>query len=99
MTFSEEQVVALAPDASSIKAGKDLATPSKWGMRGASEKALWGECQGSGRLPYQTQVDLLNLALNARAQAGNFLANTAWLCCYYMCETKMNLKKISNRIG
>ncbi|HLP52731.1 MAG TPA: SWIM zinc finger family protein [Chitinophagales bacterium] len=72
MTFSEEQVIALAPDAGSVKSGKDLATASKWGLLCVSDKALWGECQGSGKLPYQAQVDLNNLAFKCSCPSRKF---------------------------
>ena len=57
-TLTREQVIALAPDAASAKAASGLATEGKWPLLGADEEALWGECQGSGSRPYQTQVDL-----------------------------------------
>ncbi|MDB5283270.1 MAG: zinc finger family protein [Bacteroidota bacterium] len=72
MTFSEEQIIALAPDAASVKAGKDLAKASKWGLLCASDKTLWGECQGSGKLPYQAQVDLLNVAFKCSCPSRKF---------------------------
>lgn len=55
--FSKTQVEQLAPDASSLKAGKELAFLPKWVTLGISDRALWGEVQGSGKNPYQTQVD------------------------------------------
>jgi hypothetical protein len=51
-------VLALSPDASSSKAAKGLQAPAKWPAMGANDSAVWGECQGSGSKPYQTQVDL-----------------------------------------
>jgi len=62
--WSAERVRALAPDASSVKAGEGLARPAKWSGTGCSERAVWGLCQGSGlrqtseRAPYQTTVEL-----------------------------------------
>lgn len=56
--LTREQVLALAPDAASAKAAAGLATDAKWGLLGADAEVLWGECQGSGAKPYQTQVDL-----------------------------------------
>lgn len=56
--WSVEQVAALAPDASSLAAGRKLAGPSPWSQTGASAAALWGLCQGSGKTPYATVVDL-----------------------------------------
>ena len=45
-TWTQEQIEALAPDASSAKNGQVLATPSKWSSLGYNEKAVWGEAQG-----------------------------------------------------
>lgn len=56
MQFSAESVLALAPDAASAKAANGLVKPGQWPLLGASDAAVWGECQGSSR--YQTQVDL-----------------------------------------
>lgn len=59
MSLTIEQVRALAPDEASFKAGRGLANPRQWPLLGqAPDEALWGECQGSGAKPYQTQVDL-----------------------------------------
>lgn len=52
------QVLALSPDDASSKAAKGLTSPNKWPSLGATEEAVWGECQGSGSKPYQTQVDV-----------------------------------------
>ena len=72
MNFSEEQILAMAPDDSSKKSGKELANPSKWGKREWSDRALWGECQGSGKLPYQTQIDLSNIAFKCSCPSRKF---------------------------
>jgi hypothetical protein len=72
MTFSEDQIAALAPDASSLKAGRDLAVPGKWQLKGYSDNALWGHCQGSGKLPYQTQIDLQNIAFKCSCPSRKF---------------------------
>ena len=58
MNFSPEQIIGLAPDAPSAKAGRSLATAHKWSELGCDERAAWGECQGSGKDPYRTQIDL-----------------------------------------
>ncbi|MBQ9874864.1 MAG: SWIM zinc finger family protein [Thermoguttaceae bacterium] len=60
MNFSREQVNAMAPDAASLTAGKKIAS-STWASFGASERALWGEFAGSGKNPYQVEVDLRNM--------------------------------------
>jgi hypothetical protein len=45
VNLTEDQILTLAPDESSKKAGKDLANPSKWIIKGFSQEAIWGECQ------------------------------------------------------
>jgi hypothetical protein len=72
LNLSEDQILALAPDDSSRKSGKDLAAPAKWVSKGVNETALWGECQGSGSKPYQTQVDLANLAFKCSCPSRKF---------------------------
>lgn len=58
MTWTLTQVLALAPDSAGAKAGQALATQRHWTSLGQSPQAIWGLCQGSGKEPYQTQVDL-----------------------------------------
>jgi hypothetical protein len=58
MTLNADQILALAPDASSAKAGSQLSGPAKWSQLGRTESAVWGACQGSGKDPYRTQIDL-----------------------------------------
>jgi hypothetical protein len=72
LDLSEEQILTLAPDEPSKKAGKDLANPSKWVSKAISARALWGECQGSGSKPYQTQIDLANLAFKCSCPSRKF---------------------------
>ena len=70
--LTREQVLALAPDAASAKAGGALAIDGKWGLLGADAQALWGECQGSGSKPYQTQVDLAALVSRCSCPSRKF---------------------------
>ncbi len=56
--LTAEQILKLAPDEASAKNGKSLANPSKWATLGRQAELLWGECQGSGKEPYKTQIDL-----------------------------------------
>lgn len=51
LNLTEEQIIQLAPDAASVKAGKGLAVPGKWVLLACSERAVWGHCQGSGKEP------------------------------------------------
>lgn len=71
-TWTSDQVLALAPDPASAKAGRDLATPRKWVTLGANDSAVWGECQGSGAKPYQTQIDLSEPAFKCSCPSRKF---------------------------
>lgn len=72
MNLTEDQILLLAPDEASKKAGKDLANPSKWVTKGISTEAVWGECQGSGSKPYQTAIDRSNLAFKCSCPSRKF---------------------------
>ena len=69
-SWTAEQILALAPDAGSAKAGKDLASPRKWVSLGHDGQAAWGECQGSGAHPYQTKIDLQGPAFHCLLWSG-----------------------------
>ncbi|NEB82194.1 SWIM zinc finger family protein [Streptomyces sp. SID14478] len=57
--WTTDQVLALAPDASSRKAGSKLGAAGPWSGTGSAEEgAVWGLCKGSGSKPYQTIVDI-----------------------------------------
>ena len=70
--WSTDQVLALAPDAAAAKAGKELAAARKWVTLGASADLLWGECQGSGAAPYQTQILLTEPAFHCSCPSRKF---------------------------
>jgi len=72
MTLTMEEVTALAPDDASAKAARGLVSPSKWPLLGANDVAAWGECQGSGSKPYQTQVDLAGPAFRCSCPSRKF---------------------------
>ncbi|ROV66073.1 SWIM zinc finger family protein [Streptomyces globisporus] len=56
--WSVEQVLALAPDAASRKAGTRLGAAGPWSGTGSDATgAVWGLCKGSGSTPYRTVVD------------------------------------------
>ncbi|MBD2101898.1 SWIM zinc finger domain-containing protein [Leptolyngbya sp. FACHB-261] len=71
-TWTTEQILALAPDASSAKAGKSLATLRKWQVLGQNEQVIWGECQGSGKNPYQAQIELSEPAFRCSCPSRKF---------------------------
>jgi hypothetical protein len=57
--WDRARVLALAPDASSLRAAQPLASGRSWPLAGAADgSALWGECRGSAAVPYRTVVDL-----------------------------------------
>ncbi|MEW2291847.1 SWIM zinc finger family protein [Streptomyces sp. NPDC006743] len=57
--WSADQVLALAPDVASRKAGSKLGTAGPWSEAGSTDEGtVWGLCKGSGSKPYQTVVDL-----------------------------------------
>jgi hypothetical protein len=72
VTLSESQVLSLAPDDATRKSGRDLATSSKWLLKKANDTALWGECQGSGSKPYQTAIDLTDIAFKCSCPSRKF---------------------------
>jgi len=60
--WTQEQILALAPDTSSAKNAQALAVRSKWLSLGYNQQAIWGECQGSSSNSYRIQIDLIELA-------------------------------------
>ncbi|WP_310489731.1 SWIM zinc finger family protein [Chamaesiphon sp. VAR_69_metabat_338] len=72
VVWSSEQILALAPDAGSVKNGKALATANKWQNLGGTDRVLWGECQGSGKNPYQAQIDLTEPAFKCSCPSRKF---------------------------
>ena len=61
--WSADQVLALAPDAASRKAGSKLGAAGPWSEAGSSDEGtVWGQCKGSGSKPYQTVVDVADAA-------------------------------------
>lgn len=57
--WTADQVLALAPDATSRKAGSKLGAAGPWSETGSSDEgAAWGLCKGSGSKPYQTIIDI-----------------------------------------
>ncbi len=70
--FSDEQIYALAPDSASLKAGKDLARLPKWPTLNHNERVVWGEVQGSGKDPYRSSVDLLDVAFKCSCPSRKF---------------------------
>ncbi|MFF9816881.1 SWIM zinc finger family protein [Streptomyces sp. NPDC014006] len=61
--WSADQVLALAPDAASRKAGSRLGVAGQWSEGGRSgEGIVWGLCRGSGGSAYRTVVDVADVS-------------------------------------
>lgn len=72
MTLTADQILALAPDSASAKAGSGQASRSKWSGLGRHQKALWGLCQGSGKDPYKAQIELAGPAFKCTCPSRKF---------------------------
>jgi hypothetical protein len=94
--FSKQQVEQLTPDASSLKAGKDLANLAKWVTLGISDRALWGEVQGSGKNPYQTQVDGNSTAFKCSCPSRKFPCKHGLGLLLLFAENAANLKQTND---
>ena len=73
--WSAEQVLALAPDASSQKSARGLATARPWSDTGRAAdppSPVGALCQGSGAQPYQTCVDLTEPAYRCSCPSRKF---------------------------
>ncbi len=72
MSWTAEQVLALAPDSSSASAGRSLASASRWHGLERDERCLWGDCPGSGSKPYAVQIDLTEPAFKCTCPSRKF---------------------------
>jgi len=72
LIWTPDQILALAPDASSAKAGQGLAAPRKWVALGHDERSAWGECQGSANEPYQVQIEMTEPAFHCTCPSRKF---------------------------
>jgi SWIM zinc finger len=72
--WTAEQVAALTPDAASLASARKLARTGGWlecGV-GGERPSVWGLCQGSGKTPYQTCVDLTEPAYKCSCPSRKF---------------------------
>ncbi|MFE5703793.1 SWIM zinc finger family protein [Rhodococcus koreensis] len=68
--WSEGQVASVAPDAGSLAAAAKLS--AAWTQTGGNGDALWGLCQGSGKSPYRSVVDLTGPAYHCSCPSRKF---------------------------
>ncbi|MET7244185.1 SWIM zinc finger family protein [Methylobacterium sp. EM32] len=72
MSLTTAQILDLAPDAASRKAGQDQAKPPKWSGLGRAGSVIWGEIKGSGATPYRTVADLAGPASKCTCPSRKF---------------------------
>lgn len=60
LALTAGQIAMIAPDATTMMAGRKLAVARPWQDLGRSDAAIWGECRGSAL--YQVRVSLPDLA-------------------------------------
>ncbi|MGW1694188.1 SWIM zinc finger family protein [Streptomyces sp. NPDC002399] len=71
--WTVEQVLALAPDEASRRAGSKLGSAGPWSGAGCDGSgAVWGLCRGSGSRPYQTVVDTTGPAYKCSCPSRKF---------------------------
>ncbi|MFI7101136.1 SWIM zinc finger family protein [Streptomyces sp. NPDC050161] len=70
--WTTDQVLALAPDETSSRAGGKLAGPGPWSDAGAGDGAVWGRCKGSGKTPYQAVIDTKGPAFSCSCPSRKF---------------------------
>ncbi|MGY1802497.1 SWIM zinc finger family protein [Blastococcus sp. SYSU D00922] len=72
--WSADQVLALAPDSSSVAAARKLSGSGPWSGTGTADEpaAVWGMCAGSGKNPYLTVVDLTGPAYKCSCPSRKF---------------------------
>ncbi|MFF8613370.1 SWIM zinc finger family protein [Streptomyces sp. NPDC015350] len=71
--WTVEQVLALAPDEASRKAGSKLGSAGPWSGGGCDGSgAVWGLCKGSGSKPYRTVVDVTGPAYKCSCPSRKF---------------------------
>ncbi|MGW7288001.1 SWIM zinc finger family protein [Streptomyces sp. NPDC054847] len=85
--WAAEQVLSLAPDDASRKAGSKLGAAGPWSGAGCDPSgAVWGLCKGSGSKPYQTVVDTTGPAYKCSCPSRKFPCKHAlgllllWAC-------------------
>lgn len=70
--WTHDQVQAAAPDAASLTAARKLAHPGPWRETGCTDSLVWGQCQGSGKKPYQVSIDVLAPAYRCSCPSRKF---------------------------
>lgn len=64
MQWTEEQIHQLAPNDSTERRARQLATVSRWNDLSTNHQGIWGRCTGSGSQAYQVQIHLTGPKFN-----------------------------------
>jgi hypothetical protein len=73
MSLTLAKVEELAPDQGSVDAARKLLKPALWPTVAGDEQGLiWGECQGSGSLPYRVVVSEADLGYKCSCPSRKF---------------------------
>ncbi len=74
VSLTKETIEKLAPDQASLGAAFKLMKPASWPLlaRDGSAALLWGECQGSGALPYRVIVSATDLGYKCTCPSHKF---------------------------
>lgn len=86
-----DQVIALAPDAASVKASRPLSNPRKWESWATDGSTLWGLAKGSGKKPYQTQIALAEPAFKCSCPSRKFPCKHALALMFMAAATPDNI--------
>jgi hypothetical protein len=72
--ISKEKIEQLAPDQASLASALKLLKPAAWPVlaRDTSTDLLWGECQGSGSMPYRAVVAASDLGYKCTCPSRKF---------------------------
>ncbi|ACO46861.2 SWIM zinc finger family protein [Deinococcus deserti] len=72
MALTSDSILALASDSGSGASARSLATPARWPELNLPGGVVWGRCQGSGKTPYLTAVDLDGLVSKCSCPSRKF---------------------------
>ncbi len=72
MIFTEKQIESISPNPAAYSAGKGLSSKHKWVSFKKNDRAIWGEIKGSGKNPYQVQIDLSAVAYKCSCPSRQF---------------------------
>ena len=87
-TLTKDKIEQLAPDQASLGAALKLMKPASWPMlaREADASLLWGECQGSGAVPYRVIVSPADVGYKCTCPSRKFPCKHVLAIMWMHCE-------------